>query len=117
MRGANVAFIMTSGVALMTPMQFGPIMRIPYRRTTATRSCSRLRPSSPSSLNPALMTMSPRTPASPHSVATSITRSLGTTTTARSTGSAILLTDDTAATEHTDRALGFTGYTDPVNPH
>ncbi len=85
--GAKVAFIEIAGSVLITPMQLGPTMRIPCLRTTSIRRCSRSTPSPPTSRNPAEITTNPATPAAPHSSATPITCSFGTTTTARSTRS------------------------------
>ena len=81
---ANVAFIATAGSVFTTPMQFGPIMRMPCRRTISMRRVSRSAPSPPISRKPAEMTTSPRTFAAPHSSAMSSTCSLGTTMTAMS---------------------------------
>ncbi len=85
--GAKVAFIETAGSVLSTPMQLGPTMRIPYLRTTAISRRSRSTPSPPTSRNPAEITTNPATPAAPHSSATAITCSFGTTIIASSTGS------------------------------
>lgn len=105
-----------AGSVLMTPMQLGPIIRIPYRRATASSSCSRASPSPPTSRKPDVMTMSPRAPAAPHSSATSHACSLGTAITATSTGSGMAPTLGHACIAFTEGALGFTGYTGPVNP-
>ena len=86
---AKVAFRRTCGSVLITPMQFGPTIRIPYRRSFTLISASRPAPSAPTSLNPAVITTSPRTPFRPHSSTTSRTRSRGTVITARSTGPGI----------------------------
>ena len=51
-----------SGSVFTTPMQFGPIRRIPDARQTSTSSRWRASPSSPVSPNPAEITTSPRTP-------------------------------------------------------
>jgi hypothetical protein len=82
--GANVAFRRTCSSVLSTPKQFGPMIRMPASRHTATSSRWRASPSSPTSRNPAEITSSERTPFVAHSRATSITYSAGTTTTARS---------------------------------
>jgi hypothetical protein len=82
-----VAFIEISGSELMTPMQLGPIIRTPARRTRSFSSRSSFAPSSPVSLKPALITTRPLTPASMHSPTTGRTESRGTMTTARSIGS------------------------------
>src|SRR5215218_6301429 len=110
---AKVAFIPSMG--FMTPRQFGPTTRIPYRWAAWSTWRSSSTPSGPTSLNPALMTITPRTPASPHSV-----MSLGTvfavvTMTARSTGSPIARTDAYALTQRIAGRVGFTGYTVPPN--
>jgi hypothetical protein len=113
MDGAKVAFIRTSGAVLITPMQLGPTMRMPASRTTASSSCSRRTPSPPTSLNPAEITTSPRTPAAVHSRATVTTCSLGTVITARSTGRPMAPTEGYAGIEWMAAALGFTGKTGP----
>ncbi len=85
--GAKVAFMESAGFALSTPMQLGPIIRIPYRRMTFTNSRSRSAPSVPTSRKPAEITIRPLTPFCPHSSAAGITACLGTTMMPRSTGS------------------------------
>ena len=51
--GANVAFIDTAGSALRTPMQFGPTIRMPYRRTISHAAPARApRPPPPPRGNP-----------------------------------------------------------------
>ena len=45
--GAKVAFNDTAASVLMTPMQFGPIIRAPAARTVARSFASSARPSSP----------------------------------------------------------------------
>jgi hypothetical protein len=73
-------------------MQFGPTMRIPAARTFSASARSRAAPSPPTSLKPAEITISPRTPLRMQSSTTPSTRRAGTTTTARSTGSGIAAT-------------------------
>jgi hypothetical protein len=84
--GANVASSETAGSALRIPRQFGPTMRIPASRTTASTSSSRRRPASPTSRKPAVITTMPRTPCAAQSRAAWSTPSRGTVITARSTG-------------------------------
>ncbi len=107
--GAKVAFIEIAGSVFNTPMQFGPTMRIPYRRVRANSSRSRSTPSPPTSRKPAEMTTSPDTPASPHSSATCSTSSFGTTITPRSTGPGTVAIEGYARSECTTSAFGFTG--------
>ncbi len=82
---ANVPLSATAGSVLITPMQFGPIIRIPVDLQTSTSSRCSARPSSPVSANPAEITTSAPTPFSAHSLATPSTSAAGTTTNARST--------------------------------
>ena len=93
MVGAKVAFSETPSSVLRRPMQLGPTSRIPKSRQTPASRRSRSAPSGPTSLKPAEMTTTPFTPFSPHSRTTSRTCSLGTTTTARSTGPGMCPTD------------------------
>ncbi len=60
--------------------------------------------------------MSPFAPIAPHSSATSITRSFGTTITATSRASGKSATDGYERIEQTEVAFGLTGKTAPVNP-
>lgn len=83
---AKVALRFTSGSVLTTPMQLGPTMRIRCPRNVALSLASNNAPSDPTSLNPAVMTMSPRTPFLPHAVTTESTWSFATVTIAKSTG-------------------------------
>jgi len=53
--GANVAFMEWS--VLSTPRQFGPTIRTPAARQISTSSFSAAAPAAPTSLNPAVMTM------------------------------------------------------------
>ncbi len=82
---ANVPLSCTAGSVFTTPMQFGPISRIPDARHTSRSSRCNAAPSEPVSANPAEITTSPRTPFSPHSRATAMTCAAGTATNATST--------------------------------
>ena len=82
---ANVAF--RPEVGLITPRQFGPMIRMFPRRACASSWRSNSTPAGPVSLNPAEMTMAPFTPTSTHSRIMFGTVIAGVTTTARSTGS------------------------------
>ena len=79
-------FSRTWGSVFTMPMQFGPMIRIPYARHTSTSSLCLAGPSPPTSANPDEITTSPRTPFSPHSLATWRTNAAGTTMNATSTG-------------------------------
>ena len=96
-------------------MQFGPTRRMPAARHTSSRSDWRARPSAPLSPNPADITTRPCTPFSPHAVAMSITEAAGTAMKATSTGPGTSAIDAYAGTPCTASAVGFTGYTTPVN--
>src|SRR5260221_13259501 len=61
---ANVAFRPIEGI--ITPRQFGPMIRISPRRSWI--SCSSFTPPAPVSLNPAETTTAPLTPAAAHSL-------------------------------------------------
>jgi hypothetical protein len=113
--GANVALRRTSAAVLSTPRQLGPTNRIPASRHTPTSSRCRRAPSAPISLKPAEMTSSARTPTEPHSRATGTTCSAGTTTTARSTGPGIWVTERYAGRDWTTSARLLTAYTRPLN--
>ncbi len=91
--GANVPSRRTAGSVLSTPMQLGPTMRIPARRTASTTFRSSATPLSPISEKPAEITTTPRTPFSAHSFTTSSTWLPGTTMKARSTVSGISSTE------------------------
>ncbi len=93
----------------MTPRQFGPTTRIPCRRAASRTWRSSSTPSAPTSLNPALMMITPRTPAWPHSSTSAGTDLGGVTMTARSTGSPIAETDGYAFTPRIAGRVGFTG--------
>ena len=90
---AKEALRRTSGSVLIRPMQLGPTMRMPYLRTSRKRRFSSCAPSAPASRKPAVITTSPRTFFRPQERTTSRTCSLGTTITARSTGSGMASTD------------------------
>ena len=85
MAAAKVAFSPVTG--LMTPRQLGPMTRTPCLRASSTTWRSSSAPSGPTSLNPAEMTTTARTPASPHWAMRAGTVGGGVTMTARSTGS------------------------------
>ncbi len=87
--GASEALSRTASELLMMPKAFGPMIRMPYERAWRTSSRWRSRPSAPHSAYPAERTTRPWTPCSPQSATASGTRSAGTATTARSTGSPI----------------------------
>ncbi len=109
MIGTKVAFIETAGSALITPMQLGPIIRIPCPSTTSISRCSSDTPSPPTSRKPAVITMTPFTPTSPHASTAATAWSRGTTITARSTASGTSPMVGYARTERTEGARGFTG--------
>ena len=77
----------------LTVVWFQPTTRIPYRRAASSTWRSSSTPSAPTSLNPALMMITPRTPASPHSATSPGADFAGVTMTARSTGSQIAAID------------------------
>ena len=68
--GAKVALRRTSGAVLITPMQLGPIIRTPARRTVSRSVLSSAAPSGPVSAKPAVITTNPPTPLAMHSSAT-----------------------------------------------
>ena len=107
--GANVAFIRTSVSVLASPMQFGPITRMPYFLADFTRPASTARPSAPSSANPALMITMPPTCAAPHSAITAATASAGTAMMARSGGIGVSPTLAYAWIPPIDAACGIDG--------
>src|SRR6202171_2082422 len=107
--GPNVAFIETSGAVLITPMQFGPTIRIPASRQTASRSACRRTPSSPDSLNPEEITTRLLTPFFAHWRAVSTAWIAGRATTARATGPGISRTVGYATAEWTTGAAGVVG--------
>ena len=84
--GEKVAFMRTSSWVLMTPMQLGPMTRMPFSRAMPMSSRCISRPAGPVSANPAVITTMPWTPFWAHSRAATMTSLAGTTITARSTG-------------------------------
>ncbi len=107
--GAKVAFIATPGLVLTTPMQFGPIIRIPLRRACSTRSRSAWPWRASTSANPAEMTTSPCTPLRTQSSMTAGTFAAGMQTTARSTNPGTASTVGNAGVSAIDVALGLIG--------
>ena len=91
MPAAKVAFIRSMG--FMTPRQLGPTTRMPCFSAASRTWRSSSAPSSPISLNPALMMITPLMPASPHSATRPGAVLAGVTMTARSTGSPMAPTD------------------------
>ena len=85
--GAKVALSAVWWWRLATPRQFGPTIRMPAARQTATSSSWRARPSAPTSANPAVRTTSARTPLAAHWRAVSTTAAAGTAMIASSTSS------------------------------
>jgi hypothetical protein len=114
-RVENVPFSRTSDAVFTIPMQFGPMIRIPYERARSTSSTCRAVPSPPTSLKPDEITTSPRTPFSPHSRVTSSTSGAGTTMNASSTSFGTSTIDGYAGTPCTTSAFGLTGNTGPLN--
>ena len=88
---ANVALRPESG--LITPRQLGPTTRTLLACASASSCFSSSAPSGPISLNPAEITMAPRTPFWPHSRINPGMEGGGVTTTARSTCSGMSVTD------------------------
>ncbi len=78
------AFNRMSGSALTSPIELGPIMRIPWPRTLSRSFSCKACPGSSASAKPAVMTRSALTPAAAQSSTTGRTASRGTATTARS---------------------------------
>jgi hypothetical protein len=109
MMGANVAFIRMPSSVFTTPRQFGPIMRMPYLCAIASSCCSRSAPAGPTSLKPAVITTSERTPRSPHCSAAASASSFGTVMIARSTTAGTSWMLGYAGIECTAVAFGFTG--------
>ena len=85
MPAAKVALRPVSG--LITPRQFGPMMRMRPRRASASTFASSSTPAGPVSLKPAEMMIAFGTPPSTHSPIIAGTVGAGVTMTARSTGS------------------------------
>src|SRR5262245_21896858 len=107
--GANVAFNATVGSVLRTPMQLGPIMRMPARRTNRVMRSWVARPSGDASAKPAEITTTARPPAAAHSWTVDSTAGAGTAITARSTGAPIALTDGYVRAPSISAADGLTG--------
>src|SRR5512134_1573640 len=84
--GLNVAFNRTVSAVDRTPMQLGPIRRIPAPRAIARKRRSTSRPAVDASANPDEITTTARTPAAAQSRTTASTAAAGTATTARSIG-------------------------------
>ena len=84
--GPKVAFNLTAESVLRIPMQLGPISRMPEPRQISISSACRAAPSAPVSEKPEEITTRERTPLAAQSRAMVATASLGTTTTASSTG-------------------------------
>ena len=91
---AKEAFNRTPGAVLITPMQLGPTILIPARRTSSRSLPSSAFPSLPASRKPAVITISPRPPLRLHSSTTRSTVCRGTTMTARSTSSGMSRTEE-----------------------
>ena len=71
----------------MSPMQLGPIKRIPWSAAILTHCASRSAPTGPASRKPPDTMMAALMPRRPHSASRSGTNPAGTSNTARSTGS------------------------------
>ena len=67
---AKVALRRISGSVLITPMQLGPTIRIPYFLSLALTFASISAPTPPTSRNPAVIVTSPRTPFFPQASTT-----------------------------------------------
>ena len=105
----NVALRRMAGSVFNSPKQFGPIMRMPFcRRVSTSRSWASF-PSGPDSAKPEEITITDLMPLPAHSLMTGSTASRGTTITARSTASAIAVTDEKAVKPAMVVVLGFTG--------
>ena len=100
---------------LITPKEFGPIIRIRPRRASSSTRSSSSAPSGPVSLKPAEMTTAPRTPASTHSATMSGTAGAGATITAKSTCSGTSEIVGYAFIPSTLGRLELTGKTVPPN--
>ena len=107
--GAKVASSCTSGSVFTRPRQLGPTRRMPKRRARRSTSSCSARPAGPTSAKPALITTRAWTPLRPQSSTASATWSLGTASTARSTGSGMALTAGKARTDCTTAAERLTG--------
>ena len=104
--GENDAFIRTAGSVLRSPIQFGPIIRIPYPRTRSANASCRASPSPPISENPAVMTTIDFTDAAAQSSTAERTQSGGTTITARSVPVGRSRAECTATRPSTSAAIG-----------
>ena len=111
-RRANVAF--SAGPATNTPRQFGPTMRAPCERTSASRSASACAPAGPVSANPAEITQTAFAPADSASATALWTAPDGTAMTARSIGTGSPATEACAGWLATGSPERFTGNTEPV---
>ncbi len=108
---AKVAFIPIE--VLMTPTEFGPTRRTPWRRASSTSSRSARAPSLPVSRKPAVMMTTARTPFSQHSRRTSRTAAAGTVRIARSGVSGRSSTDGYVGRPRIRPGFGFTAYSSP----
>ncbi len=84
----KVEFIIVFGSRFITPRQLGPIIRMPYFLTIVFSCSSSFLPASSTSLNPAVITMTPLIFFLPHSSRTAGTMSFFVTTIAKSIDSA-----------------------------
>jgi hypothetical protein len=82
--GDTEALSRTAGSVFKRPMELGPTTRIPWPRAFSRSFSCRARPSAPASANPAVTTMSARTPAAAQSSTASSTASRDATMMARS---------------------------------
>ena len=114
--GATVAFSAISGRGLATPREFGPTIRMPAARQTASSSSWRARPAGPISAKPAVRTTSARTPLAAHARATSTTAFAGTTITASSTSPSTSPIERTVGRPATSPPCTLTRCSDPENP-
>ena len=114
--GATVAFSAISGSGLATPREFGPTIRMPAARQTASSSSWRARPAGPISAKPAVRTTSARTPLAAHARATSTTAFAGTTITASSTSPSTSPIERTVGRPATSPPCTLTRCSDPEKP-
>ena len=94
-RGATVALSAISGRGFATPRQFGPSMRIPAARQTASRSST--------SVKPCVSTTRARTRLAAQARAASMTAAAGTASTASSTSPSISASAPTSSTRCSGR--------------
>ena len=106
-RREKVAFII--GPDANTPRQFGPTMRAPCERTSASRSASALAPAGPVSAKPAEITQTAFAPAPSASATAPCTAPDGTAMTARSTRVGSSATDACDGWPATGSPERFTG--------